>query len=311
MARTLRSEIRPTQAAAFPAMAMNMERQSTDESPLRDLQQRLRDLAKRPGVLSTSVAMGFPYADVREMGTSAIVVTDDDPELARSLVDSIAGELLKEREQYRGMLISVDEALDMIPSLPAPVCLLDMGDNVGGGAPADGTILAHALDGRKFGPAFICICDPQAAQAAREAGVGATIDLSVGAKIDRLHGDPFAATFRVVSLHDGTFTETRPHHGGAPRFDMGPTAILETPGQLMVMLTSRRVPPFSLAQLTSCGLEPQRFKVIVAKGVHAPVAMYRLACPTLIRVNTPGLTTADMQQLTYRHRRRPLFPFET
>jgi len=28
-------------------------------------------------------------------------------------------------------------------------------------------------------------------------------------------------------------------------------------------------------------------------------------------VNTAGVTTADMVQLDYRHRRRPLFPFET
>jgi hypothetical protein len=29
-----------------------------------------------------------------------------------------------------------------------------------------------------------------------------------------------------------------------------------------------------------------------------------------LRVNTPGVTTADLTRLEYRHRRRPLFPFE-
>jgi hypothetical protein len=27
-------------------------------------------------------------------------------------------------------------------------------------------------------------------------------------------------------------------------------------------------------------------------------------------VNTPGVTTADMTTLPFRHRRRPMFPFE-
>jgi microcystin degradation protein MlrC len=44
--------------------------------------------------------------------------------------------------------------------------------------------------------------------------------------------------------------------------------------------------------------------------VHAPVAAYSPVCPTLIRVNTPGITTADMDQLEYQNRRKPLFPFE-
>jgi microcystin degradation protein MlrC len=44
--------------------------------------------------------------------------------------------------------------------------------------------------------------------------------------------------------------------------------------------------------------------------VHAPVAAYSEVCPSFIRVNTPGVTTADLSRLMYRHRRRPLFPWE-
>jgi microcystin degradation protein MlrC len=49
----------------------------------------------------------------------------------------------------------------------------------------------------------------------------------------------------------------------------------------------------------------------VAKGVHAPVAAYAEVCRDFLRVNTPGVTTADLSRLEYRHRRRPLHPFET
>jgi microcystin degradation protein MlrC len=57
-------------------------------------------------------------------------------------------------------------------------------------------------------------------------------------------------------------------------------------------------------------LDPAQFQVLVAKGVIAPVAAYAPICRELIRVNTPGVTTADMAALPYTHRRRPLFPFE-
>jgi microcystin degradation protein MlrC len=68
--------------------------------------------------------------------------------------------------------------------------------------------------------------------------------------------------------------------------------------------------PFSLQQLLSCGIDPMTFRVVVAKGVHAPLAAYRDVCERFIRVNTPGSTCADLQTMQYRHRRHPLFPFE-
>ena len=86
--------------------------------------------------------------------------------------------------------------------------------------------------------------------------------------------------------------------------------MVRTDEGLTLILTSLRMPPFSLGQITSCGLDPTEFQIIVAKGVIAPVAAYAPICRELIRVNTPGVTTADMVSLTYHHRRRPLFPFE-
>jgi microcystin degradation protein MlrC len=70
------------------------------------------------------------------------------------------------------------------------------------------------------------------------------------------------------------------------------------------------VPPFSLRQLTSCGLDPTAFRCLVAKGVNAPLAAYAPICRHIIQVDTPGVTRADMRQLEYENRRRPMFPFE-
>jgi microcystin degradation protein MlrC len=70
------------------------------------------------------------------------------------------------------------------------------------------------------------------------------------------------------------------------------------------------VPPFSLRQITAFGLDPKEYRVIVAKGVNAPLAAYQPVCPSFVRVNTPGVTTADMTQLAFQHRRRPMWPFE-
>jgi microcystin degradation protein MlrC len=309
MARTLRGEVRPTVAAAFPRLAINIERQLTRDDPCRSLFARADEIRHRPGVLGASVVLGFPYADVAEMGSSFIVVTDNDPQFAKTQASELADYAWTHRQDFVGELISIDDALTRAIQSPKPVCLLDMGDNVGGGSAADGTFLAHALIQQSI-RGFVALFDPASAKQATDAGPGSRIRLQMGGKTDALHGSPIVADVVVQSIHDGKFAEMKVRHGGRAAYDMGPTAIVTTDSGLTIQLTSKRMVPFSLGQLTSCGIDPKQFDVIVAKGVHAPVAAYEEVCPTMIRANTPGVTTADMTRLPFHQRRRPLFPFE-
>ncbi len=316
--RAARGEARPCQAAAFPPIALGIQRQATDEPPCASLMAAARALETRDGVLAASVLLGFPYADVAEMGSSALVVADGDRATAEraatelgealwslrggdDLVDNLIGELV-------GVEGAVDRALRLSPD--GPVCLLDMGDNVGGGSPGDGTIIARELRRRGVPGSLVCLFDPAAASLAASAGAGARIDLEIGGKTDDVHGEPLGATFEVVRLAGGRFEEPEPRHGGLGSVDQGRCAVLRTDDDLTVLVTSRRVPPFSLRQLTSCGIDPAAFRVVVAKGVNAPIAAYAPVCRHFIRVDTPGVTTADMRRLDHVHRRRPMAPFE-
>jgi microcystin degradation protein MlrC len=140
-----------------------------------------------------------------------------------------------------------------------------------------------------------------------------TLKLEVGGKTDSLHGPTLTIEAKVVSLHSGVFEETQPRHGGMTKFDQGTTAIVqvtEPQCEMTLMLTSNRMVPFSLKQLTTFGIDPTNYRYLVAKGVHAPVAAYRDVCDRLIRVNTAGSTCADLNQITFLNRRVPLFPFE-
>ncbi|KDC17782.1 MlrC C-terminal domain protein, partial [Bordetella bronchiseptica E014] len=62
--------------------------------------------------------------------------------------------------------------------------LLDHYDNTGSGGTMDTTaVLAEILDQGLENVAFYAICDPQAAQQAAAAGVGATVTLPLGGKV--------------------------------------------------------------------------------------------------------------------------------
>ena len=310
VAGTVRGELDPVQALAMPPMAINIERQRTAQRPCLDQYEVAEDVRRRKTVLSVSIVLGFPYADVREMGSSVIVVTDRRRAVPEPMADELARCLWDNRKQFAGHMIGVDEALGMADDWPAPALLLDMGDNVGGGSPGDGTLIAHEIHRRRLGDALVTIFDPESVTLAGQAGVGQRVTLRIGGKTDDRHGPPLEAEVEVIGLYEGTFDEPKPRHGGMTQFDMGPTAVVRSAHGLTVMLTSKRLIPVSLGQWSACEIDPARYRLIIAKGVHAPVAAYEEISSTMIRVNTPGVTTADMQSLYYQHRRRPLFPFE-
>jgi microcystin degradation protein MlrC len=310
MVRTLKGQIKPTQAASFPPVAINIERQHTFEEPCLSLYKLAEAQRARPGVLTSSIALGFAYSDVPEMGSSFVCVTDNDKQLAQKYADEMADYLLAHRHDFVAVLTPPEEAVAKALLMPGPVCMLDMGDNVGGGGGGDGVVIANVIHKRGGPRTFTCLWDPQAAAAARQAGQGASIRLSMGAKTSPVYGPPLICDVKVVRLHDGKFTEQTVTHWGMTEFDMGPTAIVETASGLTIQLTTNRTYPTSLNQLTCCGLDPAEFHIIIAKGVHAPIGAYMRACRSKIRVNTPGFTTADLSALTLKHRRTPLIPFE-
>jgi microcystin degradation protein MlrC len=187
---------------------------------------------------------------------------------------------------------------------------MDVGDNVGGGSAADSTVLLQAAIRLGVREVLVVLKDPASVRACREAGVGADVSLRVGAKTDDQHGVPVPVQGRVRALTDGRFVEERAVHGGGRFFDQGLTAVVETPLQHTLILTSLPMAPVSLEQVRSAGVKPERFKVIVAKGVVAPRGAYEPIASRILLVNTPGATAADPTLFAYHRRRRPLYPLE-
>jgi len=133
-----------------------------------------------------------------------------------------------------------------------------------------------------------------------------------GVKTDQYHGQPVRVLGRVKSLHDGRYIETEVRHGGGRYYDQGLTAVIEAEGstrdlQNLLHLTTRRSSPNSLHQLISCGIYPQRQRIITVKGAIAPRAAYEPIASRIIEVDTPGLTGVNPARFTYKRVRRPLF----
>ena len=154
------------------------------------------------------------------------------------------------------------------------------------------------------------VCDPEVVRRCQAVGIGGRVEASVGGKSDARHGAPFAIQAVVTALSDGCYEETGPTHGGFRFFNDGPSCALRTDDGYRLVLTSRSAGSSSLQQFRTLGIEPLDMKIIVAKGVHSPRPAMEPIAKELIWVASPGVTTADLTTFTYRHRRRPMYPFE-
>lgn len=309
LVRTIEGQIRPTMALVKPPLLPVPQAQFTSRPPFRTLFDRAHRLEDTGAALSVTVAGGFPYADVPDAGMGLLVVTDDDADAA----DRLARELGNLAWELRHDMIvrnrpPRDAVIEAIAHPTGPVILVDVGDNIGGGTPGDGTVLLAELLDQGARNATVVVADPEAVEAAVEAGVGNPVATRVGGKVDRLHGEPVAINGRVVRLSDGRWTHEGPENAGVP-VEMGPTAVVMVDGVNLVV-TTRKSMPGDLQQLRSVGIEPKRQQIIVVKaavrwrGGYGPIATHS------IDVDTPGLGSVDLGRFAFRHIRRPIFPLD-
>ena len=309
LVESLRGNMQPAQQLVQLPLQISIEQQHTSTEPCKSLYEYIANVKKQQQLLSASVLLGFPYADVAELGSAFILVEDKNKEHCSDLGRVAVGltdYMHLRKEEFNGVKTSIASVYGNVSHSPKPILMLDMGDNVGGGAPGDSTHLLEFLENEKSGPVFICIFDPTAVAIATGFKAGEAFVIAFGENSRK-----YKTTVTLSQILDGIFTEDSPKHGGFVNYDMGPSVIVKTVGGNTVMLTTKRTPPYSLRQMTSFGLDPKTFEIIVAKGVNAPIAAYASVCPSIMQVDTPGVTQADMTLFDYKNRRKPMFPFES
>ncbi len=309
LARAVRGDIRPTLGyVALPLMPVP-QAMHTSAHPFRSLFDEVHATEARGDALSITLAGGFAYADTAAAGLSVVAITDDDPMGAERIALGIARRAWSLRDDMHVTNIPAAEAVARAIAWPeGPVVLVDVGDNIGGGTPGDGTAILAELLRQGARKSVVVIADPEAVQLAHAAGAGSFVTLTVGGKVDRLHGDPVTIRGIVQYTGDGAWVHEGPENAGVS-VHHGPSAVIEAAGNLVV-LESIKTAPGDLQQLRTVGIDPESQHILVVKaavrwrGGYGPIAKHH------IDVDTPGLGSVNLDPLPYAHIRRPIYPLD-
>ena len=305
-----RGRVSPTAAYRQPPLLPPLGRQGTTRGPMRRLYDRAAEMEQDPKVLSISIFAGFPLADIHDAGLSVYVVTDGDQPLAERLADELATLAWEYRQEFVHTGLPVPEAVAQALAFDArPVILADMADNTGGGAAGDGTeILRELLRVGARSATVACLWDPEAAAACARAGVGASVTLAVGGKVDDRHGAPLKISGRVRALSDGRFVHKGPMFRGLEG-RLGTTAVLDV-DDVKVILISLRWQTLDPEMIRVVGIDPMAERILVVKStIHYRAAFEPLAA-RIIEVDAPGLSSSNLDRYAFTRVRRPIFPLD-
>jgi microcystin degradation protein MlrC len=299
--RLLREQTRPTKAFRKLPFLIPLVWQCTTIEPSNSIYQRLRAIERvSPSVYSLSFMPGFPPADIAECGP-AVVAYGDSALAADEAADELARMVNNAEGEFAGTLYEPDDGVReaMKRYKDKPIVIADTQDNPGAGGASDTVGLLEALVRNDAEDAiFAMVYDPAAAKAAHKAGIGAEINIAIGAGSGQPDQYPFRARFTVEALSDGAFTGTGPMKGGT-RFHMGPTAVLKI-GGVSTVVTSGKAQVNDQAMLRHLGLELERQRILAIKSsVHFRADFTDLAGDILV-VTAPGPNVADHLALDFR-----------
>jgi microcystin degradation protein MlrC len=260
--------------------------------------ERARRWENRQRDVFVSVAFGFAYADVPDVGATVVVVTNNDQELADRIADDMSEYIWRIREQFAGKVLpktreGVELAIAAANEGRTPVVVADHSDRTGNSTHILEELIRQG--GRNF--AIATISDARAIEhIASQGGIGDTVAVDVGGYADEYAGNPVPITGEIEYL------------GPYGQFDQ--VAVLAFGDNNHLILTP------ALHQVTTpgiferLGLDLGNLDIVVLKSrVHFRRGFHETGLAgAIFEVDAPGLGPADLTGIPYENIPKDIYP---
>jgi len=181
---SLKGRIHPTMAWMSCPMIPHTLRMGTSEPPMGNLISSAQ--LEEKNALAVSVFGGFPLADIYQAGLSVLAVTDGDRGRAGQICRKLAKEAWGRREEFLYQAEPLEQSISRAKEMKeGPILLIDHADNCASGGTQDTmAVVAEVVRQGLEDVAVGAIRDPEAVEAMIKAGVGSTVTLPLGGKMD-------------------------------------------------------------------------------------------------------------------------------
>jgi microcystin degradation protein MlrC len=302
--RILEQDLRPRSVMArVPFLTRGSDETSTE--PMLSICKHADRWRSDPGILDLSIFNVHPFLDVPDVG-QVVLAYDDGAGAALRAARELASELWNARDHFVEKLPSVEAALSLAEKSNRLTVLGDQGDRVLGAGPGDSVEIARvAVEQFPSLSVATAVFDPGAVSEAEKAGIGAEIELSIGASVSPSL-QPLRRRWRVVRLGPARFVNVGPYMAGVEA-DFGGSAVL-TSDNLSVVVTEKAPNVHDPAFYPAMGLPLKKLDAVVARSANhyklsfAPVAQ-------TITVDTAGLTAFRPHDFPFVNA-RPVYPLD-
>jgi microcystin degradation protein MlrC len=297
LVRALRTGQRPVVGWAPVPVLLPGERTSTQDEPARSFYTQLQAVEDPTGIWDASFQVGYVWAD-EPRATACAVVTGTDRAAMEAAARHLAQDYWDIREQFvfGTKTGSIEECVDWaIEAETSPVVLAESGDNPTGGGVGDrAEVLAELMANDAQGVVFAGIADKPATDAAYAAGVGARVELSIGATLDPSSTlvETEAEVIFLLETEDAHLREAVVRIGG-----------------IDLVLTARRRPFHNLVDFKKLGLDPKAARIVVVKSGYLSPDLGPIANPSLMALS-PGVVDQFVERLERQHKSVPQYPFD-
>jgi microcystin degradation protein MlrC len=310
MIETIKGSFKPTTAISKPGVMTPSVYQGTGEFPAKEIMDRAREWeSKEENCYCVSVAFGFAYADVPDVGATVIAVTNDDEALAKNIAKDVSDYIWSLREPFAGKKLpktkeGVAEAIELAKAGKTPVIIADHSDRMG-----DSTHILKELI--KQGATDFCIATINDEAAIKklelEAKIGGDVEIDVGGYADCYSGVPVKIKGTLEYLDDCSFVLKGPMSRGDTR-RLSTTAIVGFGEKNYIILTSTLHQVLDDAIFPAVGLNLDNLKIVAIKSRVHFRAYYNDAAGSIVVIDAPGLGPADLNQHTYKNIPGDIYP---
>lgn len=299
MLLTLRGEYKPVMATRKPGVITPSVYQGTGVSPAMEIMEKARRWEDRVPGIFVSVAFGFAYADVPDVGATVMVITNNDQKLADSVADDMSDYIWRMRKEFankklpktkEGVSLSIKAAREG----KTPVVIADHSDRTGNST----HILEELIRQKAENFCIATISDIRAINLLTNNNnkAGDQIEIEVGGYEDEFAGNPV----KIQGILE--------YFGKYGRFDK--LAVIKFGVNNRVILTPELHQVTTPDIFEKLNIDIKELDIISLKSrVHFRRGFYEnRVAGAIFEIDAPGLGPADLTTINYQNIPKDIYP---